>query len=99
MTARVIPAGLEPYVHAALTTLMHFIWETVRLPLVAVLTLLESLVRGVFGLAMVLGIIVAILFEISAVGSRFPFLEMLELSLGFGAALLGYYGLLFLVSR
>lgn len=84
---------------SVLSAAVRATWRATRLSLHAVLTMLEPVVRAVFSFAMLLGIIAAIVFELSAVGPRFPFLEMLALSLGFGAALFLYYGLLSLVSR
>jgi hypothetical protein len=75
------------------------LWWAVRVPLLGILTLLEPVVRVVFGLAMVLGIFAAVMLELSAAGPRFPFLGMLAVSLCFGAALFAYYGLLALLSR
>ena len=75
------------------------IWKVVRLPLVGMLMLLEPAVRYICSLAMVLGIIASVAFEISAAGPRFPFFGMLALSLGFGVALFLYYGLIALLSR
>lgn len=77
----------------------RLIWHAVRLPIFALLTLLEPVVRGIFSLAMLLGILAATVFELSAAGAHFDFLETFALSLGFGAALFVYYGLLALVSR
>lgn len=99
MNASLIPAMQVSQTRSVLAPAAHLAWRAVRLPLVAMLTLLEPVVRAVFSFAMVLGIIAAIVFELSAVGPRFPFLEMLALSLGFGAALFLYYGLISLVSR
>ena len=76
----------------------HLAWSVIRLPLLALLTLLEPVVRGIFCLAMVLGILAATVFELSAAGPRFEFLAMFAGSLGCGVALLVYYGLLALLS-
>jgi hypothetical protein len=99
MNALPNPARQSTGAQSVLTTAARAIWQASRLSLHAVLTLLEPVVRAVFSLAMLLGIIAAIVFELSAMGPRFPFLEMLALSLGFGAALFAYYGLISLVSR
>jgi len=69
-------------------------WRIARFLLLAVLTLLEPVVRYVFGLAMVLGIVVSVMFEFSAAGPRFPFLAMMAGSLAFGIAMVLYYGLM-----
>jgi hypothetical protein len=99
MNALPIPARQITGAQFVLATAARLTWQVGRLPLLAVLTLLEPVIRAVCSLAMVLGVISAMVFEFSAVSPRFPFLEMLALSLGFGLALLAYYGLLFLVSR
>ncbi|MGH8251917.1 MAG: hypothetical protein ACREVI_14700 [Steroidobacteraceae bacterium] len=96
MTALSIP---QSQVLRILAATARFTWEGVRRLLVVVLAVLEPVIRFVCILAMLLGIVAAVVFELSTVGPRFPFLEMLALSLGFGAALFAYYGLLALVSR
>lgn len=73
--------------------------EVVRALLFAVLMLFEPAIRAVSSLAMLLGLLAAIVCEISAVGPIFEFLEMHARSLGLGIALTIYYGLLALVSR
>lgn len=70
------------------------LWNVIRLPIAAVLILLEPVVGFICGLGMVLGVLTSILFEISAVGPRFPFLKALGISLSFGVILFLYYGLL-----
>ncbi|MGH8250550.1 MAG: hypothetical protein ACREVI_07605 [Steroidobacteraceae bacterium] len=70
-----------------------------RLPLVAVLAPLEPVVRAAFSLAMVLGILTAVVFDLSAAGPRFPFMEMLTVSLGFGLALVVHCGFFSLITR
>jgi len=75
------------------------IWKALRLPLVGMLMLLEPAVRYICSLALVLGIIASLAFEMSAVGPRFPFLGMMTISLGFGVVLFLYYGLIALLSR
>lgn len=70
------------------------LWNAIRLPIAAVLILLEPVVGSICGLGMVLGVLTSILFEISAVGPRFPFLKVLGISLSFGVILFLYHGLL-----
>ena len=77
------------------TGALRLLWNFVRLPVHAVLVLCEPLVRFLCSAVVVLGVFTAALFEISAVGPRFPFLGMLACSLGFGAVLLLYEGLIF----
>ncbi len=69
-------------------------WHILRAPIGTVLVLLEPLVRTLCAGAMVLGVLAAVLFELSAVGPRFPFLQIAGMSLGFGVVLFLYYGLL-----
>lgn len=75
------------------------VYEVLRVLLLALLTMVEPVVRSVCTLAMLLGIVVAIVFELSAAGPTFEFLRMLVMSLGFAVALVMYYGLMALVSR
>lgn len=84
---------------SALCTVARIAWHLVRLPLLALLTLLEPVVRAVLSFAMVLGVFAATVFELSAAGPRFEFLQMFAGSLGLGAALFAYHGLLAMLSR
>jgi hypothetical protein len=70
------------------------LWNAIRLTVAAALVLVEPIVGFVCGLGLVLGVIVSILFEISIVGPKFPFLKVLSISLSFGLILFLYYGLL-----
>ena len=80
-------------------TVARIVWHLVRFPLLALLTLFEPVVRAVLSFAMVLGVLAATIFEFSAAGPRFEFLQMLVGSLGLGAALFAYHGLQALLSR
>lgn len=68
-------------------------------PILALLMLLEPIVRWICSTALVLGVLVCVIFELSAVGPRFPFLAGLGISLGFGALLVAYYGLIAVLTR
>jgi hypothetical protein len=70
------------------------LWNAVRLPIAAVLLLLEPVVSFICGLGLVLGVLTSFLFEFSVVGPRFPFVKAIAISLGFGVVLFFYYGLL-----
>jgi|SRR5665213_2019329 len=72
----------------------RILWNCIRLPIAAVLLLLEPVVGFICGAGLVLGVLASILFEISAVGPRFPFLKVIGISLSFGVILFLYYGLL-----
>jgi hypothetical protein len=74
-------------------------WNPIRLPVLGALVLIEPAVRIVCGCALILGIVASVVFELSAVGPRFPFLVMLGASLGFGAFLVLYEGLIALLSK
>ena len=92
-TARIVETEFEyrlPFVATAAPVL----WNAVRLPIAAVLLALEPIVGFICGAGLVLGVLASILFEISAVGPRFPFVKAIGISLSFGAVLFLYYGLL-----
>ena len=72
----------------------RILWNAIRLPIAAVLLLFEPVVGFICGFGLVLGVLTSILFEISAVGPRFPFAKAIGISLGFGVVLFLYYGLL-----
>lgn len=74
-------------------------WNAIRVPVLGVLLLLEPAVRIVCSCALVLGVLVSVVFELSAVGPRFPFLPMLGASLAFGAVLVLYEGLIALFTK
>ena len=97
--ARAISTNETTGARGVSTGAARFTRQVVSWPLLALLTLLEPIVRAVLSLAMMLGILATIVFELSAAGPQFEFLRMLALSLGFGVALILYYGLLALVSR
>ena len=73
---------------------VRILWNAVRLPIAAALLALEPVVGLVCGAGLVFGFLTAILFEMSAVGPRFPFLKVLGISFSFGVILFLYYGLL-----
>jgi hypothetical protein len=72
----------------------QMLWNGVRLPVAAVLLALEPIVGLICGAGLVLGVLASILFEISAVGPRFPFVKALCISLSFGVILFLYYAVL-----
>lgn len=74
-------------------------WNAIRVPVLGVLLLLEPAVRIICSCALVLGVLASVVFEFSAVGPRFPFLPMLGASLGFGAFLVLYEGLVALFTK
>jgi hypothetical protein len=76
---------------------VQLLWNGVRLPIAAVLLALEPIVGFICGAGLVLGVLASILFEISAVGPRFPFVKALCISLSFGVILFLYYAALSLL--
>lgn len=79
---------------------IHIFGKLALFPIVATLILLAPIVNVVCGFLLVGGVLSAIVFEVSAVGPRFPFFLVMGLSLGFGLFLLIYHGLIaFLVSE
>jgi hypothetical protein len=91
--ARIVGAEFE-YRRPFLATAVRVLWNVVRLPIATVLLALEPVVGFICGLGLVLGVLACILFEISAVGPRFPLAKMLGISLGFGVIRFLYNGLL-----
>jgi hypothetical protein len=81
------------YRRSLLAGAVRVLWNAISLPIAAVLLLLEPVVRFICGLGLVLGVLASILFEMSAVGPKFPFVKVLEISLSFGVILFLYYGL------
>jgi hypothetical protein len=77
--------------------LLWCLWQTIRLPLLGLLVILEPIVRIVMSGFALIGTLTAFLFEFG--GTRpFPFFGMLALSLGAFAVLALYEGLLELLS-
>jgi hypothetical protein len=87
-----------PYLHPSVEALARVV-TIVRLPIVAVLLLLEPVVNVVCGAGAVLGFVAALAFEVSAVGPRFPFLPVAALSLSLGALLILYHAAIALLVR
>jgi hypothetical protein len=75
------------------------LWDLVRLPILAVLTLFEPLVRMTISLSIVVGAVVTLVFEGSAAGQHFSSLTMIVIMAALGAFLVGYYAILALLSR
>lgn len=71
-------------IHPALNTSVRWTWKVVSFPLIAALLLMKPLMDFICSVMLVGGLLAAIAFEISAVGPRFPFLQMAGLALAFG---------------
>jgi hypothetical protein len=78
---------------------LRFGWNVVRLPLLAVLSLLAPVVQVVCGGLLLLGVFVSIAFRVSGAGAAFPFWHMIGISLGFAVFAILHYALIGLLSR
>jgi len=88
-----------PLRRALLWDLCWLLWQTVRLPLLALLLLLEPFVSLVLtGLGM-LGVLVAIILKCSGDLPHFPFWGMMACSVGCMLALMAYHALIGFLSR
>lgn len=86
-------------IQQALRMLIALVGRIGLLLLLPTLALLEPVVRYICCFLMFGGILVAVLFESSAVGPRFPFLVIFGISLAFGATALLYQMLLEMLVR
>jgi hypothetical protein len=71
--------------------LAWMIWRLVRLPLLALLILLEPFVRTILSGVSLLGIVSTLVFKTVASSRGFPLWGTLTLSLGCMMVLMGYY--------
>lgn len=67
---------------SALLVSVRFLWHVIRLPILAVLLVLEPLVRVVFFTLAFLGTLVAFILKFGSTLPHFPFWGMLGVSLG-----------------
>jgi hypothetical protein len=82
----------------ALFALLSVLWRAVRLPVLALLVILEPIIAFACGALALLGVLTTLLFKL--VGPpHFPALTMLMLSLGFVFVLIVYEGLIRVLSR
>lgn len=75
------------------------LWQAVRLPVLALLVIVEPIARLVLSGLAILGVLTAFLFEFSGAAPNFPFWQTLGISLGCVLALAAYYWLLRLLSQ
>ena len=73
--------------------------EALRLPLLAVISLLAPVVQVVCGGLFLLGVFVSIAFKVSGAGATFPFWHMIGISLGFAVFVILHHALIGLLSR
>lgn len=83
---------------SVLIAILRLAWHAVRLPILAVLIVLEPIVSTVLLLASVLGIVTALLFELAGPAETFPFWTMMAVWTGVALTLFLYYGLIRLLS-
>lgn len=87
----------RPAIRAARVTLL-MLWHLVRLPVVAILGILEPVVSLALGTLATLGLLMTFFFELVGPPS-FPFWTMMALSLGCFFVLVGYEALVRVLSR
>lgn len=75
------------------------LWQAVRLPVLALLVIVEPIARFVLSGLALLGVLTACLFEFSGAAPNFPFWQTIGISVGCVLALAAYYLLLRLLSR
>lgn len=86
-------------IHPALSAPARMTWKVVSFPLIAGLLLLKPIVDAICGFMLIFGLLAAIAFEMSAVGPRFPFLQVAGLALAFGLFAALYQLLLMVLVR
>jgi len=86
-------------IHPALSASARMTWKVVSFPLIAGLLLLKPIVDAVCGFMLIFGLLAAIAFEMSAVGPRFPFLQVAGIALAFGLFAALYQLLLMVLVR
>jgi hypothetical protein len=75
------------------------LWNLVRAPVLGLLLLLAPAIDLVCGGLLLLGLLIAVAFKVSAAGSGFPAWPMVALSFGFGLFAILYHALIGLLSR
>lgn len=86
-------------IHPALSASARMAWKVVSFPLIAGLLLLKPVVDVVCGFMLIGGLVAATAFELSAVGPRFPFLQVAGLALAFGLFAVLYQLVLMIIVR
>jgi hypothetical protein len=72
----------------------QLLWNGVRSPVGAVLVFVEPVIEAVCSLAMIIGVLTCVVFELSPAGPRFPLGTFLGVALSIGAIPIPYKGLL-----
>lgn len=71
-------------IQPALGASVRVTWRVISFPVIASMLLLRTIVDAVCAFVLVFGLVAAIAFELSAVGPRFPFLQVAGMAMGFG---------------
>lgn len=90
-------ARSSPWARAALVGLLWILWQGVRIPALALLVILEPIVRLILAGAALLLVLTALFYRLIGM-PRFPFWTMLALGIASMLLLALYYGLLRLLS-
>jgi hypothetical protein len=85
--------------HPVLRASGRALWKITSFPVLGAIFLLAPVVYWVCGLTFIGGIVAAILFEISAVGPRFPFIQIVGIASLFGLFAALYYALVAFLIR
>lgn len=87
-------------IHPALSASARITLKVVSFPLIAgLLLLLKPFVDAICAFVLVFGLVAAVAFELSAVGPRFPFLQIAGMALGFGLVAALYHLALMVLVR
>lgn len=89
----------SPHGTALARSILWILWQAVRLPVLAVLLVLEPLVSLVLTAFGFLGIAVALILKLSGDLPHFPFWLMIAFSIGAILLLMAYHALIGLFSR
>lgn len=82
----------------ALAGVLWLIWQAIRLPVLALLTILEPIVSTVLAAAALLGVLTALFWKLASSRPDFPFFGTLALSVGCFLLLALYHGVIRLLS-
>lgn len=87
-----------PMALGVLAGILWLIWQAIRLPLLALLKILEPIVSTVLAAAALLGVLTALFWKFAADRPHFPFFGVLALSVGCFLLLTLYHGAIRLLS-
>lgn len=77
---------------------LWILWHAVRIPILALLLILEPVVALVLWGAALLGVLTSLLFEFSGATPDFPFTLMISISIGCAVLAMAYHALVRLLS-